>query len=74
MSRISWMSTSTSTSTSQFLARPVSGLPGDRISGVPGHHLDLPPKGAVDVAVGVAGDARSQHSSRWDLMGNHSSR
>jgi hypothetical protein len=48
------MSTSTSTSTSQFLALQVSGDPGvpeDRISGVPAQHPD---QAAADVAVGVA--------------------
>ena len=59
MSRISSMSTSTSMSISQFLAPQVSGLQvsgvqGDRISGVLDQHPDLA------VAVGVAvGDARS---------------
>ena len=43
-------------SMSQFLALQVSGLQGDRISGV----LDQDPDLAVGVAVGV-GDARSQH-------------
>ena len=61
MSRISSMSTSTSMSISQFLAPQVSGLQvsgvqGDRISGVLDQHPDLA------VAVGVAvGDARSLH-------------
>jgi hypothetical protein len=66
MSRISSMSTSTSTSISQFLALRVSGLQGlqvgsgqgDRISGVLDQHPDL----AVGVVVGVAvGDARSRY-------------
>ena len=68
MSRTLSMPTSTSTSISQFLAVQVSGLQvsgvqGDRISGVLHQHPDLPPQGAaVGVAVGVAvGDARSQH-------------
>ena len=52
-------STSTSMSISQFLALQISGLQisgvqGDRISGVLDQHPDLPPQGAV-------GDARSQH-------------
>ena len=60
------MSTSTSTSTSQFLAVQVSGAQGDRISGVQGGRisgvLDQHPDLAVGVAVGVAvDDARSQH-------------
>jgi hypothetical protein len=52
-------STSISMSISQFLALRVSGLQGDRISGVLDQHPDL----AVGVAVGVAvvGDARSPH-------------
>lgn len=56
------MPTSTSTSISQFLALQVSGVQGDRISGVLDQHPDLPPQGAVGAAVGVAvGDAKSQH-------------
>ena len=63
------MSTSTSTSISQFLAARVSGLQGlqvgsgqgDRISGV----LDQRPDLAVGVVVGVAvGDARSSGTAR----------
>ena len=62
MSRISSMPTSTSMSISQFLAvqvsgLQVSGLQGDRISGVLDQHPDHP-----DLPEGVAvGDARSQH-------------
>jgi hypothetical protein len=57
MSRISSMPTSTSMSISQFLAVQVSGLQGDRISGVLDQHPDHP-----DLPEGVAvGDARSQH-------------
>lgn len=47
------ISTSTSMSISQFLAPPVSGLQGDRISGDLGQHPDLPRQEAVGVAVGV---------------------
>jgi hypothetical protein len=55
------MPTSTSTSTFQFLARPVSALQAHRISGVRAQRLDLRPQGVAGVAVAVADDAKSLH-------------
>jgi hypothetical protein len=46
---------STSMLISQFLDLQVSGLQGDRISGVPDQHRDLPRQGLA------VGDARSPH-------------